>query len=153
MKVLQRIVNLDTRPEDGGILAGSLHFLICSYEAFVHAPALQATTKFPWPVLLRAGHEHLPAPFAALLQERKKTLSAFGVQFAHHIVNQQDRRCAVDGGDVLGLGHLEGDGDGAFLTFTGIIAGGLIIQQECEFITVRSEDSGAHCSFAISHPH
>ena len=90
-------------------------------------PALEGAAEFAGPVFLGASHEHLSAAGATSFKEREESLTALLVQFAHHIINQQDRRHAVDLGEMFGLSDLERDGDGTFLAFTGIIGSGTIV--------------------------
>ena len=78
-------------------------------------------------------------------------MAAVGVEFAHYVVDQQNGRGAVGGGEVLGLGEFEGDGEGAFLAFAGEIGGGFVVELEAQFIAVRAEEGGAKGALAFAH--
>ena len=78
-------------------------------------------------------------------------MAAGGVEFAHDVVDQQNGWGAVGGGEVLGLGEFEGDGEGAFLAFAGEIGGGFVVELEAQFIAVRAEEGGAKGALSVAH--
>ena len=63
------------------------------------------------PVFFRAGHKDLTAGVLHPIEQRQKTSPPPGIQFSHDIVNQQNWRRSVNGGQVFSLGHFQGDGD------------------------------------------
>ena len=74
-----------------------------------------------------------------------------GVEFAHYVVDQENGRGAMGGGEVLGLGEFEGDSEGSFLAFAGEIGGGFVVELEAQFIAVRAEEGGAEGAFTLAH--
>src|SRR5206468_9315088 len=90
----------------------------------LHVPPLQFVPRFARPVVLGAGHENLPAPLARAGQQREKTGAAFGVQFAHHVVDEQNRRRTVNAGQILGLCQFQRNGERAFLPFAAELGDG-----------------------------
>jgi len=54
----------------------------------------------------------------------------------------------VDAGEVFGLGHFEGDGEGAFLAFAAELGGGFFVEEELELVAVRPDEGGAVGAFA-----
>ena len=78
-------------------------------------------------------------------------MAAVGVEFAHYVVDQQNGRGAVGGGEVLGLGEFEGDGEGAFLAFAGGVGSGLVVELEAQLIAVRAEEGRAKGALAFAY--
>ena len=77
------------------------------------------------------------------LQQGQQSAPAFRIQFAHHIINQQDRRRAVNAGDVFRLRHFQRDGKRAFLAFAAVGGGGFVIQEQLHFVAVRADHGHA----------
>ena len=61
-------------------------------------PAVEIAGKLAGPVFLGAGHKHLAKRLVGAADQRYQAGPTPGVEFAHHIVDQQDRRRAVDAG-------------------------------------------------------
>ena len=89
-----------------------------------------------------------PLGLARLLQQRQKTAAPLHVQFAHHVVNQQNRRRAVDAGEIFRLRHLQRDGQRAFLAFAAELRGGFFVEQQLQIVAVRPDERGAIRPFA-----
>ena len=117
----------------------------CSIPA-LHFPPLQILAQFARPVFLGGGHEHLAAGLARLFQQRQETAAPFHVQFAHHVVNQQNRRRAVDAGEKFRLRHFQRDGQRAFLAFAAELRGGFSVEQQLQIVAMRPDERGAIAS-------
>src|SRR6185312_5979278 len=90
-------------------------------------PSLQRRAEFTWPVFLCARHEHLSAAFAGVLQQGNKSGAAVRVEFAHHVVNEQDRRRAMNAREVFGLRDFQRDGKRPLLAFAAKLRGRAVV--------------------------
>jgi len=111
-------------------------------------PADEFLAEFRGPVLCGAGHEHLAAGAAGLVQQGQQAGAAAGVEFTHDVVDQQDGRGAVDAGEVFRLRHLQGEGEGSFLPFAGECGRRLAVHDQGEVVAVRAENGGLQHAFA-----
>src|SRR5437870_4759966 len=78
-----------------------------SQRSRLHFPPVQLLPRSNRPVVLGAGHENLAASLARACEQRKKTGAASGVEFPHHVVDEQNRGRTVNAGQILGLGHFQ----------------------------------------------
>ena len=108
---------------------------------------MQAFAEFAGPVFFGAGHEDLAAAAAGLLEEGEEAAAAFDIEFAHDVINEEDGRGAVDAGEEFGLGHFEGDGEGAFLAFAAKLGGGFLVLQELKVFAMGADEGGAEAAF------
>jgi hypothetical protein len=83
------------------------------------------------------------AELRSLPQQRQKSRPPFGVQFSHDVVDEQHGRRSVNGRKILGLRHLQSDGDGALLPFAAELGGGFAVQTQLQFVAMRAEQGGA----------
>ena len=61
---------------------------------------------------------------------------------------EQNRRRAVDAGEIFRLRHFERDGQRALLAFAAELRGGLVVQQHWKFVAMRADERGAIGAFA-----
>ena len=106
-------------------------------------PAVEIAGKLAGPVFLGAGHKHLAKRLVGAADQRYQAGPTPGVEFAHHIVDQQDRRRAVDAGEVVALRHFQRDGKGALLTLAGVLRRRLAVERQLEFVPVRADQCRA----------
>ena len=111
-------------------------------------PAVEVLAEFAGPVFFGAGHEDLTAAAAGLFEQGEEAAAAFDVEFAHDVVDEEDGRGAVDAGKEFGLGHFEGDGEGALLAFAAELGGGFFVLQELEVVAMGADEGGAEAAFA-----
>ena len=90
-----------------------------------------------WPLRLARG-----------FQQRQKAAAPLQIQFAHHVVNQQNRRRAVDAGEKFRLRHFQRDGQRALLPLAAELRGGFFVLQQLQIIAVRADQRGAKSPFA-----
>lgn len=110
---------------------------------------MEFLSEFLGPVFLGAGHEDLAVGAVGALEQGEKSAAALDVEFAHDVVDQQDRRRSVDAGEVFGLGHFQGDGEGALLAFAAIVGGGLFIQMQQDIVAMRADNGRALTLFPV----
>ena len=110
-------------------------------------PAVEGLAEFAGPVFFGAGHEDLTAAAAGLLEQGEEAAAAFDIEFAHDVVDEEDGRRAVDAGEEFGLGHFEGDGEGAFLAFAAKLGGGFLILQKLKVVAMGADEGGAETAF------
>ena len=77
-------------------------------------------------------------------------VAAAGVELAENVVHEVERGLAAAGFEELALGELEGEGEGALLTFAGEIGDGEAVQAEVELVAVRADDGLAEAGFALA---
>ncbi len=111
---------------------------------------MEIAGKFAWPVFLGAGHKHLAKRLAGAADQWHQAGPAPGVQFPHHVVDQQDRRRAMNAAEVLGLRHFQRDGKGALLPFAGVLRRRLAVERQFEFVAVWSDQCRAVSLLASS---
>ena len=80
---------------------------------------------------------------------RQETGPAFGVEFAHDVINQQHGRGAMDGAEIFGLSHFERNHQGALLAFAAELSGGTVVEREGEVVPVRADQGGAVAALAV----
>jgi hypothetical protein len=111
-------------------------------------PADQSAGEFAGPVFLGTGHENLASGVIGSIEERHETGASAGIEFAHDIIDEEDGRGTEEAGEVFGLGHFQGDGQGPFLAFAGEMGGGLVVEVQLEIIPVGADECGFEEAFA-----
>ena len=85
-----------------------------------------------------------------MFEQREEAAAAFQVEFAHDVVNEQNRRSAVNARQVLSLGHFQCGGQGALLAFAAELRGGMVADEQLQVVTMRTDAGRAKGSFAVA---
>src|ERR1051325_2592695 len=113
-------------------------------------PALQIHRQLARPVLLSGGHEHLAVGLPCAVEQRQEARAALRVQLAHHVVNQEHRRTAVDASQKFCLRHFKRDGQRALLPFAAELRGGFVVQQQLQIVPMRPDQRRAITPVAVA---
>ncbi len=124
--------------------------LIFLQRSGLHLPSLQILAEFARPVFLGGGHEDLAAGLARLFEQRQESAAPVHVQFAHHVVNQQNRRRTLEAGQKFRLRHFQRNRQRALLAFAAELRGGFSIEQQLQIVAVRPDQRGAIGPFPVA---